>query len=153
MTKLSKAQLAKLGKLALKARGNAYCPYSNHPVGAALLTDKGEIFSGGNVEVAHYKGVCAEASAISAMCNAGGRKIAAVVVAGPAMEYLCTPCGDCRQRIREFAEAGTMVYSLWKDGTLGQALPFDELLPYSFGPDNLAELGVGPKTGLKKKKK
>lgn len=151
MSKLSKPELKRLAKLAMAARGNAYCPYSNHPVGAAILTESGKIFAGGNVEVAHYKGVCAEASAISAMCSAGERKISAVVVVGPAMEYLCTPCGDCRQRIREFAGAGTIVYSMWKDGSLGEIHAFDELLPYSFGPDNLAELGVGPNK-LKKKK-
>ena len=152
-TKLAPEKLLMMTAVAMDARENAYCPYSNHPVGAAIMTDNGKVFAGGNVEVAHYKGVCAEASAISAMCNAGERKISAVVVVGPAMEYLCTPCGDCRQRIREFATPDTVVYSMWKDGTLGDIHKFSELLPHSFGPENLGELGVGPKQQAKKKKK
>ncbi|MDE1153553.1 MAG: cytidine deaminase [Micavibrio sp.] len=153
MKALSSAQLKKMAKLAATARDNAYCPYSNHPVGAAILTEGGKIFAGSNVEVAHYKGVCAEASAISAMCSAGGRKIKAVVVVGPTMKYLCTPCGDCRQRIREFAEDGAIVYSMWKDGSLGEAHAFADLLPHSFGPENVSEVAAAPKKNHQKKKK
>lgn len=151
--KFTKEEMKVLTKVATAARDSAYCPYSNHPVGVALVSDTGVVYSGANVEIAHYKGVCAEASAISAMVTAGERKIAAVVVIGPAMEYLCTPCGDCRQRLREFASPGMKVYSLWKDGKLGATTDFTKLLPMSFGPENLAEVGSGPMKKRKKAKK
>lgn len=152
--KFTKQEMKVLTKVATEARDSAYCPYSNHPVGVALVSDTGVVYPGANVEIAHYKGVCAEASAISAMVTAGERKIAAVVVIGPAMEYLCTPCGDCRQRLREFAAPGMKVYSLWKDGKLGATTDFTKLLPMSFGPENLAEVGSGPhKNKMKKRKK
>jgi cytidine deaminase len=155
---LNPSQLRQLAKVARQARDNAYCPYSNHPVGAAILTHDGKVHAGTNVEIAHYKGVCAEASAISAMVSAGGRKISAVVVIGPAMEYLCTPCGDCRQRLREFGSDRLLVYSLWKDGRLGAVHRLGDLLPHSFGPENLAEVGTGPskrktRAGTAKKKR
>lgn len=152
MTALGKTDLKKLAKHTAKARDNAYCPYSNHPVGAAIVAGSGKVYLGANVEVAHYKGVCAEASAISAMVSAGEREIRAVVVIGPAMEYLCTPCGDCRQRIREFADAETRIYSLWKDGRLGQEHKMSDLLPVSFGPENLIEVGALSRKTPKKKK-
>lgn len=155
MIKLSTAALRRMTRIAMKARDNAYCPYSNHPVGAAVVSQSGRIYAGCNVENAHYNCTHAEASAISAMIAAGERRIRAVVVVGPAMEYLCTPCGDCRQRIRELAAPGVALYSMWKDGTLGQAHTLDELLPASFGPENLAEVGQGPRAqkGRKAKKK
>jgi|GEM_PF-736166 len=144
MTALSAKDLKTLAKHAAAARDNAYCPYSNHPVGAAIVAGSGKVYLGANVEVAHYKGVCAEASAISAMVSAGERQIRAVVVIGPAMEYLCTPCGDCRQRLREFSDNETRIYSLWKDGRLGATHKMADLLPLSFGPENLAEIGTLP---------
>jgi cytidine deaminase len=151
MTALSAKDLKKLAKHAALARGNAYCPYSNHPVGAAIVAGSGKVYLGANVETAHYKGVCAEASAISAMVSAGEREIRAVVVIGPAMEYLCTPCGDCRQRLREFSDEETRVYSLWKDGKLGAEHKMMDLLPLSFGPENLVEVGTLPDKKSKKK--
>lgn len=145
--------------MALKARDNAYAPYSDHPVGAAVLSASGKIYSGSNCEIAHYKGICGEAAAIAAMTSAGDRVIAAVVVAGPGEKNLATPCGDCRQRIREFAGLDVPVYSLWKNGKLGRVSRLSEILPYSFGPENMGEVGHGPKaknnknTVTKKKKK
>lgn len=139
-------QIKKLGKQAMAARGRAYCPYSNHPVGVAIVSQSGKVYAGANVEIAHYKGVCAEASAISAMVTAGERHIRTVVVAGPSMEYLCTPCGDCRQRLREFCAPDVRIYSLWKDGSLGAVHTMADLLPLSFGPENLQEVGALPKT-------
>jgi cytidine deaminase len=153
MTKLTPAQLKRLSKLALAARGRAYAPYSDHPVGAALLSGRGKVFVGANVEAANYKGICAEGAAISAMATAGERRIRAVVVAGPAVKYLCTPCGDCRQRLREFAGDDVHIYSLWKDGRLGQVTTLAQLLPHSYGPDNMAEVGHGPGAKKTKKKK
>lgn len=151
MTALSAKDLKKLAKHAAAARDNAYCPYSNHPVGAAIVAGSGKVYLGANVETAHYKGVCAEASAISAMVSAGEREIRAVVVIGPAMEYLCTPCGDCRQRLREFSDDQTRIYSLWKDGKPGAEHKMMDLLPLSFGPENLMEVGTLPNKKPRKK--
>lgn len=155
MKKVSPAVLKKMSALALKARENAYAPYSNHPVGAAILSGSGRMFAGANSEAAHYKGICAEGAAIAAMTTAGERVIRAIVVAGPGEKFLATPCGDCRQRIREFAKGDAPVYSLWKGGALGRVTTLDEILPYSFGPDNMGEAGYGPKakSGNKNKNK
>ncbi|MFN7114778.1 MAG: cytidine deaminase [Alphaproteobacteria bacterium] len=144
--KLAPQKLAALAKVAAAARDRAYCPYSNHPVGVALVAGSGKVYAGANVEVAHYKGVCAEASAISAMVTAGERQIRAVVVVGPSMQYLCTPCGDCRQRLREFCVPDAQIYSMWKDGRHGATHAMADLLPQSFGPENLQEVGALPKT-------
>ncbi len=134
MAERKKISLPLLAKKAIRVRARAYSPYSNHPVGAVVVTDSGKIYAGTNVEAAHYKGVCAEASAIAAMIAAGERKIRTIVIAGPSMEYLCTPCGDCRQRIREFADKKTRIHSVWADGSAGEVMTIDELLPCSFGP-------------------
>ena len=73
-----------LAKLAKQVRGKSYAPYSSFHVGAALITDKGEVFSGTNVETANYKGLCPEASAIGAMVSSGkGRRIRDIAVIGP----------------------------------------------------------------------
>ena len=122
--------------LAIAAREAAYAPYSDHPVGAAMATASGQMFSGCNVENAAYpEGLCAEAGAISAMILAGENQIKEVVVASPG-EHLCTPCGGCRQKIREFAMADTRIHVVTKAGKVSSFL-FSELLPESFGPDAL----------------
>ena len=122
---------------AQQALTRAYAPYSNFKVGAAIATDDGAIFSGCNVENAAYPlGCCAEASAISAMVFAGQRSIAAIAVAGIG-QALTTPCGGCRQRLREFAADSAPVYICDERG-LRHATTLGELLPLSFGPDNLA---------------
>jgi cytidine deaminase len=121
---------------AKEAFANAYAPYSNFPVGAALLTPEGEIYSGCNVENAAYpQGACAEAGAISAMARAGRRRIAEVVVVGGGAG-LCTPCGGCRQRLREFASADTPIHVAGPEGVKA-SFTLAELLPESFGPENL----------------
>lgn len=152
MSVLSALELKRLAKIATQARNNAYAPYSDHPVGVALLSGSGKVYAGTNVEAANYKGICGEGAAIAAMVTAGEHDIRALVIASPAMEYLCTPCGDCRQRIREFGKPDLPIYSLWKDGRLGQVLTLADLLPYSFGPENMAEVGHGPLTSRKKTK-
>ena len=127
-----------LVELAVAARENAYAPYSKHPVGAALSTASGQTFSGCNVENAAYpEGVCAEAGAISAMILAGEKQITEIVIAGPG-EHLCTPCGGCRQKIREFVADNTRVHVVSRSGKVSSFL-FAELLPESFGPDSLPE--------------
>lgn len=121
---------------AIGARDAAYAPYSGHPVGAAILDENGRLHTGANVENAAYPlGACAEASAISAMIMAGGKRIAAIAVAGPG-PHLCTPCGGCRQRIREFASPEIPILVCGPDGLEAEFM-LGELLPHSFGPENL----------------
>lgn len=130
------ADISELIRLATEARNKAHAPYSNHPVGAALVADTGEIFTGCNVENAAYPlGSCAEQSAIAAMVLGGGRTIREIVIVGPT-DGPCTPCGGCRQRIREFAGPDTLVHACNERGVL-LTLTMDQLLPVSFGPKNL----------------
>ena len=128
---------------ARKAQALAYAPYSRFPVGAAVLSESGAVYAGCNVENAAYPvGTCAEAGAIAAMVSAGERRIAAVLVLG-AGEPLVTPCGTCRQRIREFAAPETPIHVAGPEG-VRRSFRLDELLPFSFGPDNLAGGEGGP---------
>ena len=121
---------------AIAARARAYAPYSNHPVGAAVLDENGAIHAGCNVENAAYpQGLCAEAGAVGAMVAAGARSIVAAAIAGPG-EALCTPCGGCRQRLREFAGPDAPIHVVTESG-LVKTFTLAELLPESFGPDNL----------------
>jgi|TARA_R110002126_G_scaffold13118_4_gene57006 cytidine deaminase len=123
---------------ALCAQKNAYAPYSKHPVGAALRSASGKIYAGCNVETAHFIATHAEVSAISAMITAGDTKIAEIAIIGP-NDALCTPCGDCRQRIREFCDMDDTLISVYhKDGRLLKQYNMHDLLPDSFGPENLA---------------
>lgn len=120
---------------AIKARSKAYAPYSRFSVGAALSCE-GVIYSGCNVENAAYTlGSCAEAGAISAMIMAGTKKIDAVVVVGGDMP--CTPCGGCRQKLREFATPDIKIHMVNVQGELLLVRTLEELLPDSFGPDHL----------------
>ncbi|PZN92582.1 MAG: cytidine deaminase [Hyphomicrobiales bacterium] len=121
---------------AAAAQRRAYAPYSRFNVGAAILADDGVVYPGCNVENAAYpSGTCAEQGAISAMIAGGGRRIVAVLVIGDG-EVLVTPCGACRQRIREFAASQTPV-AIAGPGGIRQMFSLEELLPASFGPDNL----------------
>lgn len=114
----------------------AYAPYSRFRVGAALFSDDGVIHVGCNVENAAYPvGTCAEAGAISAMVAGGGKAIRAILVFGEGPE-LVTPCGACRQRIREFAAPETPVAIAGPEGIRAR-FTLAELLPASFGPANL----------------
>lgn len=123
---------------ALAARATAYAPYSRFAVGAALRTTDGAIHAGCNVENAAYpEGTCAEAGAIAAMALAGGRRIAELVVAGGG-DTPCTPCGGCRQKLREFAGPEMVIRIVDAAGQMLLLTSLAELLPHSFGPDNLA---------------
>lgn len=118
------------------ARERAYCPYSGYHVGAALRTASGVVITGCNVENAAYPlGTCAEAGAIAAMVLAGERTIAEVLVVTDG-DVPGTPCGGCRQRLREFAALDVVVHSV---SATGQVLSrtLGELLPHSFGPEFL----------------
>ena len=121
---------------ARSARDRAYAPYSGVAVGAALMDEQGRIHAGCNIENAAYpQSQCAEASAIASLILAGGRHITAVVVVGVAPEPV-TPCGGCRQRLREFADSTTPVWSADLHRILAQ-FTLGHLLPESFGPHQL----------------
>lgn len=122
------------------ARTRAYVPYSGFSIGAALSDEMGAVHAGCNVENASYPvGTCAEAAAVAAMVAAGGRRIRAVLVLGDS-PALVTPCGACRQRIREFAAPDTPVHVAGPAG-LRASFTLDALLPESFGPANLPGSG------------
>ncbi len=122
--------------LTKKAMSKAYVPYSHFQVGAVIETATGNIFSGCNVENASYpEGTCAEAGAIAAMVMGGDTLIKQIYVMGKG-EQLVTPCGGCRQRIREFSSSETLIHICSPEG-IRKTLTMNELLPYSFGPDNL----------------
>ena len=128
--------LAELFAAAKAAQAKAYAPYSRFRVGAALITLDGAIFAGGNVENAAYpEGWCAETSAIAAMAAGGARRIAEICVVGDGAA-LCTPCGGCRQRIREFADDATVVHVAGPEGVRA-TFRLAALLPESFGPGHL----------------
>lgn len=129
-------RLEALFSAAKAVQARAYAPYSRFPVGAALRDEAGRIHAAPNVENAAYPaGTCAEAGAIAAMIAGGGRRIAELVVIGPGAE-LCTPCGACRQRIREFASADCPIHIAGPEGIRAR-FTLQELLPHSFGPENL----------------
>ena len=118
------------------ARLNAYAPYSNFLVGAAVLDEQGQVHAGCNVEnAAHPQGVCAEAAALSAMGLSGGRRATALLVVGEGPAWV-TPCGGCRQKLREFAGPDTPVL-VADDVGVQRCFTLDELLPHSFGPEHL----------------
>lgn len=118
------------------ARGNAHAPYSRFAVGAAVLDEQGRVFAGANAENAAYpQGWCAETAALAAMVGAGGRRVQAAVVVGVAHAPV-TPCGGCRQRLREFAGDDTPVWSADLHAVRAR-FTLGELLPASFGPQHL----------------
>ena len=119
------------------ARAKAYAPYSEFLVGAAVKDEEGRIHAGCNVENAAYpQGTCAEAGAIAAMVLAGGQVIIEVAVIG-AGDGLVTPCGGCRQKLREFCAADVPIHICGEDGIVKRSFTLGELLPESFGPENL----------------
>ena len=125
-----------LFEAALAAQKAAYAPYSGYAVGAALRTASGRVFAGCNVENASFPvGICAEAGAISAMIANGEHSIAEMMILGDG-EALVTPCGACRQRIREFAAPETPIHIAGRNGVRA-SFTQSALLPHSFGPDNL----------------
>jgi len=118
-------------------RENAHAPYSRFKVGAALLDEQGRVHAGCNVENAAYpQGLCAEAGALAHLVAAGGRYVKAVVVVGDGPR-LVTPCGGCRQKLREFADDDTPVIVADAQTVRGR-FTLGELLPASFGPEHLA---------------
>ena len=118
-------------------RANAHAPYSNFAVGAAVLDEQGRVHAGCNVENAAYpQGWCAETSAIAAMVAAGGKQVRAVVVCAESSGVV-TPCGGCRQKLREFAAADCPVWAVDMQQVQRQ-FSLSDLLPHSFGPEQLS---------------
>jgi len=149
MSKLSSEQRNQLIENAFIARESAYSPYSKFRVGAALLTEKDQIIRGANVENAsHGATICAERTALVKAVSEGIKSFKALAVTSD-VKVAISPCGICRQFIREFCSSDMPVLMIpadydWKhpngreDGT-GKVveMPFGELLPFSFGPEYL----------------
>lgn len=137
---LTPAQQDAVLAAARHAQLQAYAPYSRFRVGAAVLDEQGRIHAGCNVENAAYpEGLCAEASALAAMVLAGSTRAKAVLVVGSGGNgdaAWVTPCGGCRQKLREFASPELLVMCANGD-SVGPSFTLADLLPASFGPDHL----------------
>ncbi len=129
-------------EMALEARMLAYAPYSNFKVGAALLGKSGVVYKGCNVENASYPATnCAERTAIFSAVAEGQKEFEAIAIVGgkedaEELEF-CAPCGVCRQVMREFCVPEKFEIILAKNKTDYKVFTLEELLPMSFGPDNL----------------
>jgi cytidine deaminase len=127
--------LDSLMNAAREAAERAYAPYSNFLVGAAILTEGGAVHAGCNVENASYGlSICAERNAATTMISANpdDRRIESVAVFSPNASP-CFPCGACRQFLREFGCEEVVV----EDASGLRRYPFEEILPNSFGPEDL----------------
>jgi len=144
---LTDAQHQALLQAARSAQRAAYAPYSNYQVGAAVLDEQGRIHAGCNVENAAYpEGLCAEAAALAAMVLAGSTRAQAVLVVGNGGKNnsaWTTPCGGCRQKLREFGGPDLSILTANPDHT-GPLYTLAQLLPESFGPDHLGTLEIRP---------
>ncbi len=125
----------RLYEAAREVMARAHAPYSKFLVGAAILADDGNIYRGCNVENASYpEGWCAETSAISSMISNGQTNIVEIAVIAEKMPGV-TPCGGCRQRIAEFANADTPVHLCDENGVM-ETIKLGDLLPRSFSFDS-----------------
>ena len=121
---------------ALAVRERAWVPYSRFKVGAAIRAQSGAVYVGCNVEnVAYPQGTCAEAGAIAAMVAGGDTRIAEVVVVADS-EHPTTPCGGCRQKLREFAGPEVVVTMVTLEGR-SLSMTMEQLLPGAFTPDHM----------------
>lgn len=123
----------------------SYIPYSHFSVGAALLTESGEIYTGCNIENAAYTpSVCAERTAFFKAVSEGHTSFTAIAVTGGKdrkAEEFCTPCGVCRQVMNEFCDPETFLVISAVTPDEYTVYTLKELLPFGFGPDNLKERG------------
>jgi len=123
----------KLLDRAAMARRRAYAPYSGYHVGAALLAENGEIFSGCNVENASYGlTICAERAAVSRAVAEGCRRFRAIAIVSPS-DPPAAPCGACRQVLAEFAEDMDVILGDAEGNETAQ-MTLKDLLPFRFGP-------------------
>uniref|UniRef100_A0A3Q0S746 Cytidine deaminase n=1 Tax=Amphilophus citrinellus TaxID=61819 RepID=A0A3Q0S746_AMPCI len=131
-------EVAKLIHLSQEAKKQSYCPYSKFRVGAALLTFDNSVFTGCNVENACYNlGMCAERNAIAKAVSEGHRDFTAIAIASDMSDQFISPCGGCRQFMREFGSDWD-VYLSKPDGSY-KKMSVEELLPVSFGPEDLTK--------------
>ena len=129
---------------AVKARKQAYCPYSGFAVGAALLCVDDRVFTGCNIENAAYPATnCAERTAIFKAVSEGKTEFRAIaIVGGPKgkePENFCAPCGVCRQVMAEFCDPESFRILLGAGTDETQEFRLKELLPFGFGPGDLKE--------------
>lgn len=138
---LSETEARSLLAAARQAAEAAYVPYSSFPVGAAALTPEGVVVTGCNVENASYGlTVCAERVAVWAAVAAGHRQVDAIAVAAPKAAGT-TPCGACRQVLREFAPPASDLIVVLDGATGPEQIVLADLLPRSFGPRDLDGAG------------
>ena len=128
-------------RAAFAVRERAYTPYSHFKVGAALLTRSGRVFTGCNIENASFSPtICAERAALAAAVSAGEREFDAIAIVGSMEGKVNTlptsPCGVCRQVLREFDDGG-MTVILARSADDFKAYRLEELLPFSFSQENL----------------
>ncbi|CAF9919971.1 hypothetical protein IMSHALPRED_004782 [Imshaugia aleurites] len=145
---LDDRSLEQLKEKAVAAKGRAYCPYSHFRVGAALLSADGSIIVGANVENASYPvGTCAERCALATAVTGGHTSFKALAVATD-ITPSASPCGMCRQFIREFCSLEMPVFMYDRDGRV-VVRTLEKLLPMSFGPEDLkgAALESGTESG------
>ena len=130
-------KMQELVKLALQMREYSYAPYSHFRVGAALLTQEGEIYTGCNIENSAFTPTnCAERTAFFKAVSEGRKEFEAIAICGgkeSVIEGLFPPCGVCRQVMREFCGDDFLVYLAAKDGI--ETYTLKELLPVSFRPE------------------
>ena len=120
-----------LFEAAKAAMAHAYAPYSKFPVGAAIRTSDGKVFSGCNIEVASYpEGWCAETTALGHYIMGGGGKITEIAVIAERMRKV-TPCGGCRQRLAEFSGPDTVITCSDPSGR-SETFRMSDLLPGAF---------------------
>ena len=123
-----------LCRLAVAATKNAYAPYSDFCVGAAILADSGKVYTGCNVENASFSVTnCAERTALFSAVAAGERSFSALAVAGGkngVIDGVCLPCGVCLQALSEFCKPETDIYLVKKDGF--DTVKLSDLLPSAF---------------------
>lgn len=123
-----------LAQLAAQARLQAYAPYSKFKVGAALLTENGEIYTGCNVENASYgMSLCAERVAVCKAVSDGNTSLKAIALS---MSGSGSPCGACRQVLYEF-NPSIPVYMSDESGNIYRESVLSDLIPDAFGPENL----------------
>ena len=129
-------------KKAIESKNKAYVPYSGFHVGAALITEDNSIYTGCNIEIASYSPtICAERTAIFKAISEGHKKIKKIAVVGDGEDTF--PCGVCRQVIREFGKDAKIIVANSEDDY--KEFTLDELLPNSFGPEDLAKAKKGDK--------
>lgn len=140
--RLKDIPVKELIKASCEARKKAYAPYSGYMVGAAVLTTDLRIYTGCNIENAAYMpSICGERTAISKAVSEGARKLLAIAVMGSpkgdAITQYAYPCGVCRQVMREFSNPDEFIVIVAKNVEDYKIHTLSELLPDSFGPDNL----------------